>query len=181
MKYGRPDTCYNNNNNNNNNSKEGELIKTEVNDGETTEGLTHTTTTLTNQKQRCKYTTSMDIENALEDAAVTHLEPHAIRVQWACSRAENRGSETWNGKPRLECVNGWHPPPKTPAGVLPWTCRSEGKWPSRQTGGKSSPHKWLASRKILSIEELETLPAGTRPRTWHLRSLGGERRGKRKR
>ena len=33
----------------------------------------------------------------------------------------------WNGKPRLKCVNGRHPPLKTPVGVLPWTCRSEGK------------------------------------------------------
>ena len=28
---------------------------------------------------------------------------------------------------RLECVNGRHPPLKTPVGVLPWACRSEGK------------------------------------------------------
>ena len=34
-------------------------------------------------------------------------------------------SEKWNGKPRVECVNGQHPPSKTPVGVLPWTCRSE--------------------------------------------------------
>ena len=40
-------------------------------------------------------------------------------------------SEKWNGKPRLECVDGRHPPSKTPVGVLPWTCRSEGKRPSR--------------------------------------------------
>ena len=41
--------------------------------------------------------------------------------------------------------------------------------------------KWLASRKIWSAEKLETLPAGTKPRTSHIRSPGGERRGKRKR
>ena len=35
-------------------------------------------------------------------------------------------SERWNGKPRLECVNGWHPHLKTPVGVLPWTYWSEG-------------------------------------------------------
>ena len=40
-------------------------------------------------------------------------------------------SEQWNGKHRLECVSGWHPPSKTPVGVLPWTCRIERKWPSR--------------------------------------------------
>ena len=59
--------------------------------------------------------------------------------------------------------------------------RGKWKWPSRYTGGQSNPHKWLASRKIWSVEELETLPAGTKPRTSHHRSPGGERRGKRKR
>ena len=39
---------------------------------------------------------------------------------------------------------------------------------------------YYASRKILSVEELETLPAGTKPRTLHHWSPGGERRGKRK-
>ena len=32
-----------------------------------------------------------------------------------------------SGKPRLECVDGRHPPSKPPVGVLPCTCRSEGK------------------------------------------------------
>ena len=36
-------------------------------------------------------------------------------------------SGKWNGAPRLECVNGRHPPSKTPVGVLPWIYRSEGK------------------------------------------------------
>ena len=27
-------------------------------------------------------------------------------------------------------INGWHPPSKASVGVLPCTCRSEGKWPS---------------------------------------------------
>ena len=65
-------------------------------------------------------------------------------------------SEKWNGKPRLECVDSRHPPSKTPVRVLPWTCRSEGKWPSRQTGGQSNPHKWLASRKIWCWEAWDT-------------------------
>ena len=72
------------------------------------------------------------------------------------------------------CVHtGKHPPihngnnsltPQTPVGVLPWTCWSEWKWPSRYTG---NPHKQLASQKIWSVEELETLPAGTKPMTSH--------------
>ena len=78
-------------------------------------------------------------------------------------------SEKWNGKPRLDCVDGRHPPSKTPVGILPWTCRSEGKRPSRQTGGQSNPHKWLASRKIWSVGKLET------PHQW---SPGEERRWK---
>ena len=86
----------------------------------------------------------------------------------------------WNGNSRLECVDGRHPPSRTPVAVLPWTCRSEAKWPSSWTGGqsKSNPHKWLASRKVWSAEELETLPAVTEPRTSHYRSSGGERCGK---
>ena len=47
-------------------------------------------------------------------------------------------------------------------------------------GGHSNPRKWLASGKILNVEKLETLPAGTKPRTSHHRSPGGERRGNRK-
>ena len=42
-------------------------------------------------------------------------------------------------------------------GVLPWTYRSEGKWPSRYTGGQSNPHKRLASRKIGRSEVLRSL------------------------
>ena len=45
-------------------------------------------------------------------------------------------------------------------------------------GGQSNPHKWLASRKIWSVEELETLPAGTKPRASHHRPPGGDRRAK---
>ena len=47
--------------------------------------------------------------------------------------------------------------------------------------GKATLHKWLASRKISSVDKLQTLPAGTKPMTSHRRSPGGERRGKRKR
>ena len=49
------------------------------------------------------------------------------QIQWARYKK-------WNGKPRLECVDGQHPPLKSPVVVLPWTCRGEGKRPSRQTG-----------------------------------------------
>ena len=49
-----------------------------------------------------------------------------------------------------------------------------------QTGGQNNTHKWFASTKILSVEELETPPAGTKPRPSHYRSAGGGRRGKRK-
>ena len=76
-------------------------------------------------------------------------------------------NEKWNGKPRLECVSGRQPPSNTPVGVLPWTCRSEGKRPNRETGGQSNPYKWRASRKLWSAEELETLPSGTKPKTSH--------------
>ena len=80
-------------------------------------------------------------------------------------------SEKWNGKPRLDCVDGRHPPKNTPVGVLSWTCRSEGKRPSRQTGGQSNPHKWLASRKICT-EVLRSLRHHTID---HLEKRGFER------
>ena len=51
-------------------------------------------------------------------------------------------------------------------------------WRAKQP---SQVHKWLTSRKIWSVEELETLTARTKPRTSHHRLPGGERRGKRKR
>ena len=37
---------------------------------------------------------------------------------------------SWNGKPRLTCVNVRHPPSKNSMGVLSWTCRSQRKWQS---------------------------------------------------
>ena len=86
-------------------------------------------------------------------------------------------SEKQNGKPRLECR---HPPSNTPVGMLLWTCWSEGKWLSRQTGWQSNSHKWLASQKFQSAGELETLPVGTKPRTSHHWLPWGERHGKRK-
>ena len=58
-----------------------------------------------------------------------------------------------NGKPRLQCVDGRHPSSDIPAGVLPLTCQSEWKQLSRQTGGQSNPHKWLA--KSCFLEDLK--------------------------
>ena len=48
-------------------------------------------------------------------------------------------------------------------------------WLSRQTGRQSNHHKWLACLKISSVEELETLPAGRKPRTPYHRSLREEK------
>ena len=47
--------------------------------------------------------------------------------------------------------------------------------------GKASITSGSASRNIRGVEELETLHAGTKPRTSHHRSPGAERRGKRQR
>jgi len=58
----------------------------------------------------------------------------------------------------------------------------KGNDPADRPAGKTTiTTGWLASRKISSVEELETLPAGAKPRTSHHRSPGGDRRGKRKR
>ena len=48
------------------------------------------------------------------------------------------------------------------------------------SGDQSSHHKWLAFSEELKCDELETLPAGTMPRTSHHRSPGGENGGHRK-
>ena len=54
---------------------------------------------------------------------------------------------------------------------------SQGQWSSRAdrpAGRATEPSKWLIlSRKVLSVEELETFLAGTGPRTPRHRSLGG--------
>ena len=53
-----------------------------------------------------------------------------------------------------------HPPLKTPVDALSWTC-----WSQSKTAGQNDHQKWLAPQKIWSVEELETLPARTKPRT----------------
>ena len=75
----------------------------------------------------------------MEVEAVTHA------LRWTASRGDSQTThatvltvsmsllqlEMWNGKPRLECVNGRHTPSKNPEGVLSWTCRIEGNGPNR--------------------------------------------------
>ena len=46
---------------------------------------------------------------------------HATPPTWTTN------CERFNGKPRLTCVNGRHPPTKTSADALTWTCQSDGK------------------------------------------------------
>ena len=43
------------------------------------------------------------------------------------------------------------------------------------SGLQSNHHTWFVTRKVRNVEELETLPAGTKPRTSHYQSL--EERG----
>ena len=62
--------------------------------------------------------------------------------------------EELNGKQRLARDNIRHTPSKTPVGVLFWTCRGQGKRPSRLTGGQRNHHKWLASRKYEVLRSL---------------------------
>ena len=51
---------------------------------------------------------------------------------------------------------------------------------AHQVNLSSKPHKQLDSQKIWNVEELETLPAGTKPRTSHHQSPRAERHRKRK-
>ena len=80
-------------------------------------------------------------------------------------------SEKWNANPRLACVNVRHPPLKTYR--LEYT-ESVREITADRLAKKSNHREWLESRKILSVEELETLPADTKPRASHHRSPGGE-------
>ena len=56
-------------------------------------------------------------------------------------------SEKWNGKPRLECVDGRHPPSKTPV-TCPGHAGVKGNDRAERLAGKATLTKWLASRKI---------------------------------
>ena len=101
--------------------------------------------------------------------------PSSSQIQWTCYK-----NEKWNGKPRLECVNDWHPPSKTPV-YFPEHAGVMGNDPADRLAGKATLtivaclwQLWVASQKIWSVEEFETLPAGTKPRTPHHRTLGGE-------
>ena len=47
-------------------------------------GTSHVTT-----KQHCTYTTSMDIQKALQNATITYLESHATKTQCVCWRANS--------------------------------------------------------------------------------------------
>ena len=62
-------------------------------------------------------------------------ESTSLSLSYTLSCEEKHGGHSSGFWSRLECVNGQHPPSKTPVGVLPWTCQSEGKWPSRYTSG----------------------------------------------
>ena len=75
---------------------------------------------------------------------------HAIILTDSVSLLQK--SEKWNGKAKLVRVDGRHPPSKTPVRVLPWTCRSEGKRPSRWTGGQSNPHMLRSLRHYLRAQ-----------------------------
>ena len=76
-------------------------------------------------------------------------------------------------KLRLACVNVRHPPSKTPVGVCPGHAGVNwNDWADRPAGTTNSP--WLASRKIWSVEDLETPSAVTKPRTSHHRLPGGK-------
>ena len=85
-----------------------------------------------------------------EDSAANMVSTSSLTVEveavihalcWNASRGDSRTThaiiltvdelatknKNWNGEPRLEFVSRQHPPLKTPVGVLPWTCQSEGE------------------------------------------------------
>ena len=58
-------------------------------------------------------------------------------------------SEKWNGKPRLECVNGRHASTFENSSGFDMPVRVNGNDRADRLAGKSTHHKWLACRKML--------------------------------
>ena len=101
----------------------------------------------------------------MEVEAVTHA------LRWIATRGDRRTTHTillrdsvsllqkvksGSGKPRLECVDGRHPPSKTNVGVLPWTCWSEGLLLRRSGNLRSTRHYLRAqSQGHHTIDRLE--------------------------
>ena len=93
---------------------------------------------LSNKEDSAAYTISAS-SLTIEVEAVTHA------LRWIASRGDSRTTRaiivtdsmslqqkvTVEWEAQTECVDGRHPPSTAPVGVLPWTCRSEGKRPSR--------------------------------------------------
>ena len=113
-----------------------------------------------NQRKMCQcvfyiLTENNGIKYINKNMHTQYNKSHICTHNCACVHT-HRHTPTHNGNNSLT--------PQTSMGALPWTCRSKWKCPSRCTG---NPHKWLASQKIWCVEELETLPAGTKPMTSH--------------
>ena len=100
--------------------------------------------------------------------------PSSSQIQWACFRKWKVEWEAQTGMCQWSTStfeNSWG---CTALDMPEWRETTEQiDWRPKQPT--------LVSQKLWSVEELETLPAGTKPRTSHHRSPGGERRGKRKR
>ena len=92
-------------------------------------------------------------------------------------------SEKWNGRPRLACVNVQHPLSKTEVlwALALFTPRVKGNGRADRLAIKATAASGSCLGRLQSVEELETPPARTEPRTSHHRSPGGERRGMKKR
>ena len=110
----------------------------------------------------------------LPEATVRPPVSSSSQIQWACYK---KWKVEWEAQTVMcQCSTSTF---KTSCGRTVLDTLEWRKWLSRQTVWQSNHHKWLASQKILSAKELEKLPVGTKPRTWHNR-LPGERCGKRK-
>ena len=81
-------------------------------------------------------------------------ESTSLSLSYALSCEEKHGGHSSGFWSRLECVNGQHPPSKTPASVLPWTCRTEGNWPSRYPGGYGTLTSGLLLRRSEMLRSL---------------------------
>ena len=91
-------------------------------DSQTTHAIILTDSVKLQQKERKKETNKQTKTKQNKNKQTNKKQKQKTK-----NKNKNKERKKWNGKPGLKCVNCRHPLLKTPVGVLPWTCRSEGK------------------------------------------------------
>ena len=102
--------------------------------------------------------------------------PSSSEIQWACYK---KWKLEWESQTRM--CQMFHLRNSRGCTALDMPEWREHEQAARLAGKATITGGLITSRKIWSVEELETLSAGTKPSTSHHWSPGGERPGKRKR